>query len=312
MKSLYTISLLLLISCAAFAQHVYDSIYFTAISDTGMEFPSVVMAGDQGSFVLPKGKYLVTLRTKNPDLVERYVHFIASDSILVPGPVHISGGVTQQAMIRIRKDQAADPPIVFIRGENNRGWTMFESDSVYYAYVAGGTKVTIYLESNEFTIQPQAGELWDLDISVFQVQYDGNPLFDELIQPEPAPQPQRIMAIDWQDHSGIVVQDSIAAFIEPGDWMKFSAIDLTGKTKIRFRFSYASNLSGRTMEFRTGLTEQPLAVFTQEPTASWNDFEEREIEITPTAGVHDLYITFSGITTQAYNYVLNLDWFELR
>lgn len=126
--------------------------------------------------------------------------------------------------------------------------------------------------------------------------------------------PQRIAGIDFADQQGIVVQDSILGYIEPGDWIRYLAWDLTNRTKFAFKFSYGSALADRRMIVRADSVDGPvLAEWVHTSTGSWNTWEEREIDIiNPQAGMHEIFLTFEGDTTSQYHYVMNIDWIELR
>lgn len=126
--------------------------------------------------------------------------------------------------------------------------------------------------------------------------------------------PERIQGTDFVDQSGIIVQDSILGYIEPGDWIRYLARDFTHKRKFAFRFSYGATLADRRMLVRADSLDGPvIAEWVHTHTGNWNTFEEREIDILePLTGLHEIFLTFEGDTTAQYHYVMNIDWIELR
>lgn len=121
--------------------------------------------------------------------------------------------------------------------------------------------------------------------------------------------PERIEGLDFADQSGIIVQDSILGYIEPGDWIRYLARDLTNKTKLGFRYSYGNAEAGRKMEVRIDSLDGPkIGEWTHVNTGNWATFAEVEIELTQQTGLHELYLVFTGIQ----GYVMNIDWIELR
>ena len=122
--------------------------------------------------------------------------------------------------------------------------------------------------------------------------------------------PERIQGIDFAEQSGIVVGDTVLGFIEPGDWLRYLARDLTNKNTLAFRYSYGNAEAGRKMEVRIdSLTGPVIGEWTQKTTGSWNTWAEDEIELAPTTGMKEIFIVFTG---PAPGYVMNIDWFELR
>lgn len=295
--------------------HVFDSIYFKAVREDGTEMPAVLVSEPQATLPLPAGKYFVTVFTKDPDLVEGYLHFVKADTVLVGKSAALSGGTTRQALIRVKKNPDLAPPNLFI-AESGRGWTMYQNDDYYYAYVVENTVVTIYLGQHEFRIKPAAGEIWDLDVTMFQLSWDPGDMFSDPAIPEvpqPPAGPVRIQAEDYTEwHNLRLSAPSVLAPPEygiggtaNGSWIKYAAVNLTGKKTITVRQSSINE--GRIMEIRTGSVDGVLiASYAGKNTGSWSTFEEITIPIVETQGAHDLYFIFRSSA------VLDMDWFELR
>lgn len=122
--------------------------------------------------------------------------------------------------------------------------------------------------------------------------------------------PERIEGTDFASQSGIIVEDSILGFIEPGDWLRYLARDLTNKNTLAFRYSYGNAEAGRKMEVRIdSLTGPVIGEWTQKTTGSWHTWAEAEIELAPTTGMKEIFLVFTGPTP---GYVMNIDWLELR
>lgn len=295
--------------------HVFDSIFFKAVRDDGTVMPAVMVSEPQATLPLPAGKYFVTVYTKEPNLVEGYLHFVKSDSVLVGKTATLSGGATKQALIRVRKNPNLQPPNIFV-AESGKGWMMYQNDDYYYAYVVENTVIRIYIGDHEFRIQPKAGEIWDLDVTMFQLSWDPGDMFSDPAVPDVPEVPNtpiRIQAENYSEWNGLRL--SVPSVLAPpeagiggtqnGSWVKYAAVNLTGKKTITVRQSSVND--GRIMEIRTGsLTGPVIANYAGKNTGSWSAFEEVTIPIVPTEGTHDLYFIFRA------HAVLDMDWFELR
>lgn len=114
---------------------------------------------------------------------------------------------------------------------------------------------------------------------------------------------------------GAVVEASgVVGFFNVGDWLKYS-VNLTGKNKIRFDYSYALTATDRKLEVRIGsITGQVIAEMPAQPTGNWNTFLEKTLDIsidTSATGTVDLFFVISG-PIGASNYWGNLTgeiWF---
>ena len=115
---------------------------------------------------------------------------------------------------------------------------------------------------------------------------------------------------DIKDQSGVIVQDSVIGFIQPGDWIYFGTLDMTGRKKINFMYSYGNAEAGRTMSFRINSPTGPIiAQWTHKTTGNWNTYTYDEIEIDNDViigGPAQIFVTFEGDTSGQYNYVVNL------
>lgn len=122
--------------------------------------------------------------------------------------------------------------------------------------------------------------------------------------------PERIEGTDFADQQGIVVEDTILGYIEPGDWLRYLARDFTNKNTLAFRYSYGNAEAGRKMEVRIdSLTGPVIGEWTQKTTGNWNEFAEDEIALAPVTGMKEIFLVFTGSTP---GYVMNIDWIELR
>lgn len=121
--------------------------------------------------------------------------------------------------------------------------------------------------------------------------------------------PERIEGTDFADQQGIIVEDTILGYIEPGDWIRYLARDFTNKRNLGFRYSYGNAEAGRKMEVRIdSLTGPKVGEWTQKTTGNWNTFAEDEIQLVVPDGLHEIFLVFTGTD----GYVMNIDWLELR
>lgn len=106
----------------------------------------------------------------------------------------------------------------------------------------------------------------------------------------------------------LVEANGVVGFYNVGDWLKYS-VNLTGKKKIRFQYSYALTATDRKLEIRIGsVTGQLIAEMPAQPTGNWNTFLEKTLDIsidTSATGPVDLFFVISG-PAGASNYWGNL------
>lgn len=150
-----------------------------------------------------------------------------------------------------------------------------------------------------------------------RVDVNGKRVYTEIIQPTvirdtvyvdaPTEPPGRVEAESFVDMQGVQMENDVVGFIEPGDWMQYEEVNLTGAKSLKFRYSLGAAAADRKMQLRTGsITGTVIAEWAQKYTGDWNNFSEDVIQVSETVGVHDLYITFTGPA----GWVCNLDWFE--
>src|SRR5690606_39925780 len=124
--------------------------------------------------------------------------------------------------------------------------------------------------------------------------------------PEP-PQQGRIQAESYADMQGVQTEGDVVGFINPGDWIRYDNVLLTGAKALKFRYSYGNANAGRAMQLRIeSPTGTVIGQWQHTTTFNWNTFAETSIPIVAVTGVHDIFLTFTGTD----GYVCNLDWFE--
>ena len=96
--------------------------------------------------------------------------------------------------------------------------------------------------------------------------------------------------------SGIVRSGGHIGYVDAGDWVKFSAVDFgEGAHSVAVRVAVAPDYAGRQVQFRLGsITGTLVGSLTVASTGSWSTFKTQEASIKGAAGVHDLYLVFSG------------------
>lgn len=269
-------------------------------------------------FPLPDGLYNIYIVSPTDSMrATEYLRLAASArnvDIKKGSVINIAGGITKQALILIDTAGILDPVISVQAEASGHAWTMWRQGPWYYAYVDTGYEWSI----GDYRFRPNAGEVWKLNEVVI------NYVPDSIFTPEPEPEsdpdpdepsaPVRIDAANFADQQGVVLEAAVIGYIEPGDWIRYLAEDFTGRTKLAFSFSYGSStLVGRKMLVRVDSVDGPvIAEWEHESTSSWSSFEERELDITPLTGSHEIFLTFEGDTSSQYHYVMNLAWIELR
>lgn len=113
------------------------------------------------------------------------------------------------------------------------------------------------------------------------------------------------------DHRGVDTEDSSeggqnVGFIENGDWIMFSSLDF-GSGAATFEARVASANSGGTIELRLDSPNGPLVgSLDVEGTGGWQDWVTRTTSVSDAAGVHDLYLVFTG----GSGYLMNINWWQ--
>jgi len=109
---------------------------------------------------------------------------------------------------------------------------------------------------------------------------------------------QRKNGKDFQDHVGFLSADT---------WLRYERVDLgAGATFFTAYVAVADEFAGNTIEVRVGRPDGPIiAALPVAGTGGWGDYACQVAPVTPTGGVRDLYVRFSG-----GNSVGNLRWLK--
>ncbi|WP_456093985.1 carbohydrate-binding protein [Paenibacillus alkalitolerans] len=129
----------------------------------------------------------------------------------------------------------------------------------------------------------------------------------------PDPAPVRIEAEKYSSQMGIVTETTSdtgggqnIASLHPGDWVAYSGVNLTGIDSIGFRI--ASIRTG-TLRVRVGSpTGTIIGTLDIASTGGWQNWITKNIAITPTVGIQNLYFTFERDDGEA---VGNINYFEI-
>ncbi|WP_282123107.1 carbohydrate-binding protein [Algibacter mikhailovii] len=107
--------------------------------------------------------------------------------------------------------------------------------------------------------------------------------------------------------SGIEIEANHIGYIQNGDWVMYSDIDLSNMTLATARGS--SKGSGGNIELRLGSTTGTLIGTIEIPiTGNWNSWVTRADNITSVTGKNDVYAVFTG----GSGYLFNLDWISFE
>ncbi|WP_199621404.1 carbohydrate-binding protein [Paenibacillus alkalitolerans] len=129
----------------------------------------------------------------------------------------------------------------------------------------------------------------------------------------PDPVPIRIEAEKYSSQIGIITETASdtgggqnIGSLDPGDWVAYSGINLTGMDNMSFR--YASIRTG-TMRVRLGSPSGTIiGTLDITPTGGWQNWTTKNIAIAPTVGFQNIYFTFERDDGQT---VANLNYFEI-
>jgi cytochrome c len=92
--------------------------------------------------------------------------------------------------------------------------------------------------------------------------------------------------------------------IDHGNWLCFQEVDLAGLARVACRTSSAG--AGGTLELRLDSPAGPLVASTAiVPNGAWEDWRELTLELTPSAGLHELYVVFLNEANRSA--LMNLD-----
>ncbi|MEQ9304649.1 MAG: carbohydrate-binding protein, partial [Marinoscillum sp.] len=94
-------------------------------------------------------------------------------------------------------------------------------------------------------------------------------------------------------------------YLQDGDWVMYSNIDLTCAASFDVRASSPTN--GGNVEVRLGSSTGTLiGTVSVSSTGSWNNWSTFSASINSTSGQQDVYLVFTG----GSGYLFNLDWLE--
>ncbi|MEQ9304744.1 MAG: carbohydrate-binding protein, partial [Marinoscillum sp.] len=114
-----------------------------------------------------------------------------------------------------------------------------------------------------------------------------------------------IQAEDFNNMSGVVDEGSNVGYLQDGDWVMYSNIDLTCAASFDVRASSPTN--GGNVEVRLGSSTGTLiGTVSVSTTGSWNNWSTFSASINSTSGQQDVYLVFTG----GSGYLFNLDWLE--
>lgn len=118
---------------------------------------------------------------------------------------------------------------------------------------------------------------------------------------------QRIDALSYdQRHRGTDAAGHVG-FLSPNAWLKYANVDFgPGANWFSASVAVSDRSAGNTIEVRLRDPRGPIiAALDVQSTGGWGYFQSQLAPMTPTSGVHDIYLTFSG-----GNSVANLAWFK--
>lgn len=127
--------------------HIYDSTKLIVTNNTTNA--QTILDGSSNSFsiVLTEGSYNMYMATKDPKIVEKYLHFTASTqtaNIVKGGAPIVLPADTKQALLMVAKVAVASAPTMIISGKT---YTMYlnAGNTFYYAYINAPAPVTVRL-----------------------------------------------------------------------------------------------------------------------------------------------------------------------
>jgi hypothetical protein len=118
---------------------------------------------------------------------------------------------------------------------------------------------------------------------------------------------ERIDALSYDErHRGGEAAGHVG-FLSPNTWLKYANVDFGPGANWFSAFVAVSDSSGgNTIEVRLRDPRGPIiSALEVQSTGGWGFFQSQLAPMTPTSGVHDIYLTFSG-----GNSVANLAWFK--
>jgi hypothetical protein len=194
---------------------------------------------------------------------------------------------TKQVKLTVQRSELYKPPIINIGpspygNEVSSLWE--EGDSTYFTYIT-----LIYVPYEPDTIVIKAKDFLDQGGTIIDVGRNAG-------------------------KTGVLVESDIVGFFNTGDWLKYN-VNLTGKKKIKLRYSYGFTLTDRTLEIRKdSITGTLVASMPARPSGNWNTFIDHDIDInidTKSTGPVNLFFIVKG-PDNASAYWGNLDLIEFR
>lgn len=125
--------------------HVYDSVTLLTTNNSTNVQATFGAKTNFFSVVLTEGDYNLYMSTKDPKVVESYLHFTAntqSANVVKGGQPIVLTGDTKQALLLVTKTAVDAAPKITITG---KVYTMFSGTNHYYAYIKAQAPTTVNL-----------------------------------------------------------------------------------------------------------------------------------------------------------------------
>jgi hypothetical protein len=127
--------------------HIYDSTTLLTTNNTTNAQTTTKGSSNSFSIVLTEGSYNMYMSTKDPKVVEKYLHFTASTqtaNIVKGGAPIVLPADTKQALLMVAKAAVTSAPTMVIAGKT---YTMHlnAGNTFYYAYINAPAPVTVKL-----------------------------------------------------------------------------------------------------------------------------------------------------------------------
>jgi hypothetical protein len=105
-------------------------------------------------------------------------------------------------------------------------------------------------------------------------------------------------AESYDETSGAgIVSDGNVGFLDDGDWVRYCGMDFGtgGATKFTTRMAVPAASAGQRIEVRLdGVGGALIGTLTTTSTGSWSTYANESTAVTPTTGVHDVYLVMRG------------------
>lgn len=204
-----------------------------------------------------------------------------------PDPVITVNNTTKEVTVTVKREAGMKEPILTLDG--------FEDPCGTFFYVKNDSQFVASFKLIYATLEPDT-----IKIEANKFLQTGGTVND--------------VGANSANIGAVVETSGVVGFYNVGDWLKYS-VNLTGKSKIRFDYSYALTATDRKLEVRLGsVTGQVISEMPAQPTGNWNTFLEKTLDInldTTAIGPIDLFFVISG-PAGASNYWGNLTgeiWF---